>query len=94
MSLEDNTSMISHDEICEDAFKHYEELATKCHNWSSTVVHAIKFYKQYGKGKVVVLADLKEEEIRDCVKGKMLEFWDISTAILNYLKEKANGLFK
>ena len=38
----------THDEICDGALKHYEEVSTRGHCWSSTVVHAIEFYRKYG----------------------------------------------
>jgi len=38
----------THDEICDKALEHYEDLARQCHHWSSTVIHAIEFYKKYG----------------------------------------------
>lgn len=56
MKLEDDeasaskqgTAAVSHEEICDGALKHYEELADKCHDWYSVVPRAIRFYKKYG----------------------------------------------
>ena len=39
----------THDEICESAMKHYMEVSDKACEWSSTVEHAIDFYRRHGE---------------------------------------------
>ena len=48
-SKEDRTCQASHEEICDNALSHYEQLSSECHDWLSTVPKAIKFYKKYRK---------------------------------------------
>lgn len=38
-------SQASHEEICNQALAHYEEISDKAKHWSSTVPMAIKFYR-------------------------------------------------
>ena len=38
-----------HEDVCDRALEHYEEISRKACYWSSTVVKAIKFYKEHGK---------------------------------------------
>lgn len=53
MVKENNPSEKTHEELCDDALKHYEELSKEVGSWLSTVPIAIKFYKKYGKeGKI------------------------------------------
>lgn len=37
------------EDLVDDAIKHYDEISLKAHHWSSTVVHALEFYKKHGK---------------------------------------------
>ena len=41
----------THEEICDQALSNYREVADKCGYWSSTIEHAIKFYKEHGNKK-------------------------------------------
>jgi hypothetical protein len=38
----------SHEELCDKALTHYEEISNKACCWNSTVVQALKFYKSNG----------------------------------------------
>lgn len=38
----------THEEICDQALKHYEDLARECCHWNSVVPRAIEFYKKHG----------------------------------------------
>lgn len=42
------TAAVTFEENCDDALKHYEELASKHHMWFNLVPKAIMFYKQHG----------------------------------------------
>ena len=39
----------THEELCDKALAHYQEISDKACCWNSTVVHAIEFYKQNWK---------------------------------------------
>ncbi|MCK5612489.1 hypothetical protein KAR91_62025 [Candidatus Pacearchaeota archaeon] len=47
-----NTAPVAatHEEICDGALRHYEELAKKHSHWMNTIPIAINFYKRYGVG--------------------------------------------
>jgi len=64
---EDRCCKASHEEICDGALEHYEELSAKCHDWLSTIPQAIKFYKKYG-GPI-----RDEEKLSDGNPIKMVE---------------------
>lgn len=39
----------THEEICDSALRHYENISAECNDWMNTVPKAISFYKVYGK---------------------------------------------
>jgi len=43
---EERPCEVPFEEQCDQALKHYEELATKCMHWNSLVPQAIQFYKE------------------------------------------------
>ena len=47
--IEKNNHKATHEELCDQALKHYEELSKKNSDWLSTIPIAIKFYKKYGR---------------------------------------------
>ncbi len=48
MQTDNQVCEATHEELCDSALKHYEELAKKCSDWYSLVPKAIEFYKQHG----------------------------------------------
>ena len=47
------TSQATHEEVCDQALEHYEEISKKAKHWSSTVPTAIEFYKKNFKDKAI-----------------------------------------
>ncbi len=63
MREEEKTCNATHDEICDGALKHYEELSKLGHSWLSTIPQAIEFYRKHYKQ----INDQKTREVIDSV---------------------------
>lgn len=42
---EERCSMASHEDLCNDALKHYEEISSEATHWNSLVPLAIEYYR-------------------------------------------------
>ena len=61
---------LTHEEVCEDALKHYEKLASECCDWYNVVPEAIEFYRKNG-GPPQVGIDEKAEYL---LKARIRQF--------------------
>jgi len=49
----DKCYQASQDDLRKSDLKHYDELSTKCHHWSSGIPRAINFYYDYQKKSLI-----------------------------------------
>lgn len=67
------TSEATHDDICNGAIKHYEQLAAECSNWMSTIPNAIEFYRKFGKkGYIDALLQTETQKAREEERGRVI----------------------
>jgi len=55
---ENQPQQATHDEICDMALEHYEEVSNKAHCSLSTIRHAIEFYRKHGDTQTPSMGDL------------------------------------
>jgi hypothetical protein len=67
MNLKDLQKQASHEEICDGALKHYEEVSKEVCSWCSTIPRAIEFYKKFGN---------KDQAIAKAVEKVVGEIFD------------------
>lgn len=64
----------THEEICDAAMGHYEEISSKASDWMNTVPIAIKFYRKYAG--VLDIKNLRPKD--DIVIAKPIQFERVS----------------
>lgn len=81
MSKQDDCAAATHDEICDGALRHYEEISTKACEWCSTVVHAIEFYRD-NKEQITALQAANKKLVEEKRKVELAKS-NVLTQLLN-----------
>lgn len=87
---ENRAYQATHEELCNQALEHYEDISKEVCHWNSLIPKAINFYKEWGNGKIkshITQSRIKELEALVEMIGKFKEGKNVMDKTNEYTKE-------